>query len=71
MENKFLPNNKIVHLFKFKASADNKMNVPENFKFVLRTVENIVGKEENAGYQHFLLFTQCFPNGSSAGCEKS
>ena len=23
--------------------------------------ENIVGKGENAGNQHFLLFTQCFP----------
>ena len=23
-------------------------------------VENIVGKEENAGYHHFLLFPQCF-----------
>ena len=23
-------------------------------------VENIVGKRENAGYQHFLLFPQCF-----------
>ena len=23
-------------------------------------VENIVGKGENAGYQHFLLFPQCF-----------
>ena len=23
--------------------------------------ENIVGKGENAGYQHFLLFPQCFP----------
>ena len=22
--------------------------------------ENIVGKEENAGYQHFLPFPQCF-----------
>ena len=22
--------------------------------------ENIVGKGENAGYQHFLLFPQCF-----------
>ena len=22
--------------------------------------ENILGKEENAGYQHFLLFPQCF-----------
>ena len=24
------------------------------------TIENIVGKGENAGYQHFLLFPQCF-----------
>ena len=23
-------------------------------------VENIAGKGENAGYQHFLLFPQCF-----------
>ena len=23
-------------------------------------VENIVGKGENSGYQHFLLFPQCF-----------
>ena len=27
-------------------------------------VENTVGKGENAGYQHFLLFPQCFPNPS-------
>ena len=25
-------------------------------------VENIVGKGENAGHQHFLLFPQCFEN---------
>ena len=25
-----------------------------------KPVENIVGKEENTGYQHFLLFTQRF-----------
>ena len=29
-------------------------------KFVVDKIENIVGKEENAGYQHFLLFPQCF-----------
>ena len=29
--------------------------------FVFDRVENIVGKGENAGYQHFLLFLQCFP----------
>ena len=26
--------------------------------------ENIVGKGENAGYQHFLLFPQCFEKAS-------
>ena len=26
----------------------------------LKTLENIVGKGENAGNQHFLLFPQCF-----------
>ena len=27
---------------------------------IFESVENIVGKGENAGYQHFLLFQQCF-----------
>ena len=27
---------------------------------VFDRVENIVGKGENAGHQHFLLFPQCF-----------
>ena len=30
-------------------------------------VENIVGKGENAGYQHFLLFQQCFPKRFNVG----
>ena len=29
-------------------------------KFVLEMVENIVGKGENAGNKHFLLFRGCF-----------
>ena len=28
--------------------------------YILYRVENIVGKGENAAYQHFLLFSQCF-----------
>ena len=28
-------------------------------------VENTEGKEENADYQHFLLFPQCFPKPSA------
>ena len=31
---------------------------------VFDRVENIAGKGENAGYQHFLLFTQCFEKAS-------
>ena len=27
---------------------------------ICHRIENIVGKGENAGYQHFLLFPQCF-----------
>ena len=30
-------------------------------------VENIIGKEENAGNQHFLLFPQCFQKVSVSG----
>ena len=36
---------------------------PGDLKYVLRRVENIVGKGENAGYQHFLSFPQCFQMG--------
>ena len=43
-----------------KELADDKINVTERLKFVLGRAENIVGKGENAGYQHFLLFLQCF-----------
>ena len=39
--------------------------------FVLDRVENIVGKGENAGYQHFLLFPQCFQKASFLGVVKS
>ena len=39
-----------------KAFADDKINVNQSLKFDLERVENIVGKGENTGYQHFLLF---------------
>ena len=32
---------------------------------LLDRIENNVGKGENAGNQHFLLFPQCFPKPSS------
>ena len=48
----------------FKVFADNKIKVTEKLKFGLGTVENTVGKGENAGHQHFLLFQQCFQKAS-------
>ena len=38
--------------------------------FVTDLVENKVGKGENAGYQHFLHFRQCFQKASFAGSLK-
>ena len=35
------------------------------------SVENIVERGENAGYQHFLLFPKCFKQTFSAGSLKS
>ena len=32
----------------------------QKLHLVLGGIENIVGKGENAGYQHFPLFSQCF-----------
>ena len=43
-----------------KAFADDKIKVPKLTIFVFDRVENTLGKGENAGYQHFLLFPQCF-----------
>ena len=57
-----LTDNKILGLPKLKASADDKSNVTQNIKVVFNKIENIVGKEENAGYQHFFP-PQCFSKG--------
>ena len=51
---------KIFDRSKFKAFADNKINVTEKLKFVLGRVENIVGKGENAGYQFFSFYHNVF-----------
>ena len=55
-----LPNNKFLDCSKFKAFAGDKLNLAKKMKFALGRVENIVGKGENAGYQHFLLFLHFF-----------
>ena len=63
-----LPNGKILH---WSKHADDKFKVAKIMIFVLDRVENIVGKGENAGYQHFLLFPQCFQKASFLGVVKS
>ena len=55
-----LPDSKILDWSKLKEFADNKMNVTNIMKFVLGRVKNILGKGENAAYQHFLLLPKCF-----------
>ena len=40
-------------------------------EFGLIIVKNIVEKGENAGYQHFLLFPQCFQGTAFPGSLKS
>ena len=48
------PNNVILDWSKFKAFADDEINVTQKLKFVKEMVEKIMGKGENAGHQHFL-----------------
>ena len=55
---------------KLKALADDKIKVPQMMIFVCDRVENIEGKGENAVYQHFLLFPQCFQKGFYPGSLK-
>ena len=64
------PNNQILDVTKLKAIAENKINVAPMMISVFGRVENIVGKGEYAGYQHFLLFPQCFQKASFLGSFK-
>ena len=51
--------------FKSKAFANEKLNFAKMMISPCDRVENIEGKGENAGYQHFLLPPQCFQKASS------
>ena len=53
--NSFL-NDKILDKSKLKAFPDDNLNIDKMTTFFFDRVENTVGKGENAGYQHFLLF---------------
>ena len=65
-----LLNNKILDCSKLKVLVDNKIIVNEKVIFGLGRMENIMGKGENAGYQHFLLFLPCFQKASYTGSSK-
>ena len=65
-----LPNDKILDQSKLKAFADDKLSVAKLTISLYDRVENTVGKGENAGNQHFLLFPQCFPKLPSLGSLK-
>ena len=52
-----VPDVVILALSKLKAFTDDKFNVTPNFKYVFYWVEIIKGDGENAGNQHFLLFS--------------
>ena len=54
-----LPHYKILDWPKLKAFTDNKINITDLMISLPHRLENIVGKGENASYQHFLLFPQC------------
>ena len=62
--------NKFLDWSKLKAFADKKINASEKLKIAFGRVENVAGKGENAGYQHFLLFPQCFQKASYTGSLK-
>ena len=66
-----LPNDKILDQSKLKALADDTINVNQELKLVWGRVENILGKGENAGYQHFLLFPKMFSKASFLRVVKS
>ena len=66
-----LPNDKILDWSEFKAFADAKIDLTQYLNFALGRVENISGKGENAGYQHFLLFPKCFQESTSLRVVKS
>ena len=59
-------NDKIVDWSKFKAFSDDKIRSTEILMFFFDKVEN-VGKGENAGNQHFLLFPHYFQKPSIPG----
>ena len=66
-----LPNDEISDLSKLTEFAGYRMNDAKMMIYVFDRVGNIMGKGENAGYQHYLFFQQCFQKPFSSGGVKS
>ena len=69
VEDKLFTKRRNLHLTELKALADDNLNVYQKLKFAVGRAGNIV-ERENAVYQHFLLFPQCFLKVSSLGSLK-
>ena len=55
-----LPDDIFLEWTKFKALAEDNLNVAIMVIFVFNSVEKIVGKGDNAGYKYFLLSHNVF-----------
>ena len=66
-DSKFLTLYKILDWIKLKAFADNKLKVAKMIIFVFGSVENIVGKQENAGYSILSFFHNVFKKALTRG----
>ena len=69
-------NNKILDFSKLYEFANNNSTRPQMIEFLINRVKNILGKVENAGYQHFVtsnfcFFPKCFRKAHSLGSLKS
>ena len=60
----YFQNDKTLDQTKFKAFADDTLTFAEKLISFYDSTENIVGRGESAGYQHFLLSQQFFKNDS-------
>ena len=55
---------------KLREFADDNFKFYENGKKLSKRAENTVGKGENAHYEQFLLFPQCFQKACFPGASK-
>ena len=62
-----LTDNRNLVFSELKAFADNNFRETQMMSFFFDRIENIVGKGENVGLQHFLLCPHCFQKASFKG----